>query len=273
MRNVYRTFIGSFPAILSIIFCCSIVVSGNRIVLFGDEEAVNATYIPLDSPRGIKMLESSHTQRSLFYSNSLHFVTQINQGYCGIASAVMTLNGVVPKTRAPVDPVYRPYKYFTQSEWVKEPCVKTKMSRSPFMGLTLEQEASLLSCVKEIDTSTVYADSDLSAEEMSKMIKNALNNDAHVIANILRTAIGEVGYGHFSPISAYHELSYFGKVKTYFLFMDVARYKYGPVWVEGNVLVKAMRQIDTGSERPRGFLIVTPGRPKFDKSNRYGQSE
>ena len=47
-----------------------------------------------------------------------------------------------------------------------------------------------------------------------------------VIVNYLRKALGEQTGGHISPLAAYD-----GKADR-FLILDVARYKYPPVWVK-----------------------------------------
>ena len=50
-------------------------------------------------------------------------------------------------------------------------------------------------------------------------------SDRFVLLNFNRRFTGEVGGGHWSPLAAYHEAS------DSVLLMDVARYKYPPVWV------------------------------------------
>lgn len=50
------------------------------------------------------------------------FTNQENQTYCGVASAVTVLNAM--PIRKPVDPVYAPYAYFTQSNFFTPEVVK-----------------------------------------------------------------------------------------------------------------------------------------------------
>ena len=55
-----------------------------------------------------------------------------------------------------------------------------------------------------------------------------------VIVNYLRSALGEEAGGHISPLAAYD-----GKADR-FLILDVARYKYPPVWVKTADMFAAM---------------------------------
>ena len=73
-----------------------------------------------------------------------------------------------------------------------------------------------------------------SAEQVREIIKDSLLNPrARVVINYDRGGIGQgnTGHGHFSPIGAYHERM------DAFLVMDVAKYKYPPVWVPAETLV------------------------------------
>ena len=65
-----------------------------------------------------------------------------------------------------------------------------------------------------------------------------IDPDARVIINYDRKGFGQVGGGHFSPLGAYH-------VSTdSFLVVDVAKYKYPPVWVGADTLYSAMATMD-----------------------------
>ncbi len=50
------------------------------------------------------------------------FTEQVNQTYCGVASAVTVLNAM--PIRKPVDPIYAPHAYFTQSNFFTPEVVK-----------------------------------------------------------------------------------------------------------------------------------------------------
>jgi len=84
--------------------------------------------------------------------------------------------------------------------------------------------------------------------------------DHFVIVNYLRKAIGQQTGGHISPLAAYD-----AKVDR-FLILDVARYKYPPVWVKASDLFDAMNTTDAVNDnKTRGYVLVaktgtvTPG--------------
>ena len=58
--------------------------------------------------------------------------------------------------------------------------------------------------------------------------------DRFVIVNYLRKALGQEIGGHISPLAAYDSEA------DRFLILDVARYKYPPVWVKASDLFDAM---------------------------------
>ena len=77
-----------------------------------------------------------------------------------------------------------------------------------------------------------------------------------VIVNYLRMAIGQEKFGHISPLAAYDADT------DRFLILDVARYKYPPVWVSAKELYGAMNTTDADNEnKTRGFVLIarTPG--------------
>ena len=76
--------------------------------------------------------------------------------------------------------------------------------------------------------------------------------DHFVLVNYLRKAIGQETGGHISPLAAYDAKS------DRFLILDVARYKYPPVWVKASDLFDAMNTTDASNEnRTRGYVLIT----------------
>jgi hypothetical protein len=72
-----------------------------------------------------------------------------------------------------------------------------------------------------------------------------------VIVNYLRKAMGQEKGGHISPLAAYDSKS------DRFLILDVARYKYPPVWVSASDLFTAMNTTDSDNDnKTRGFVVV-----------------
>jgi len=70
--------------------------------------------------------------------------------------------------------------------------------------------------------------------------------------NFLRKALGEERGGHISPLGAYDEKA------DRFLLLDVARYKYPPVWVKTSELFDAMNTADSDNDsKTRGYILVS----------------
>ncbi|KAK1747530.1 hypothetical protein QTG54_001493 [Skeletonema marinoi] len=57
--------------------------------------------------------------------------------------------------------------------------------------------------------------------------------------NYHRQGLGQVGGGHFSPLGSYHPPT------DSFLIMDVAKYKYPPVWVGAATLFSSLSTLRT----------------------------
>ncbi|KAL7502561.1 hypothetical protein ACHAXN_000499 [Cyclotella atomus] len=201
-----------------------------------------------------------------FLLTSGGFDAQINQAYCAVASVAALLNSLKYAKRfrdgdswtfdLPVDGVYDPYPYATQNDILKGDCVSTTVIGhvekggelvygilKPPYGLNLEQTSNLIKChTSSSDWEVLYQEVDPTKMNLSKMrydLKAALiDPDARVMVNYDRKALNQVGGGHYSPVGAYHPST------DSFLVMDVAKYKYPPVWVGADTLFDAMSTID-----------------------------
>lgn len=201
-----------------------------------------------------------------FLLSSGGFDAQINQAYCAVASVAALLNSLKYAKRfrdgntwtfdLPIDEVYDPYPYATQMDILLGDCVETTVVghvgsdsnvvygifKPPF-GLNLEQTANLIKChTSSSDWDVTFQRVDPSNLSLSKMrydIKAALiDPDARVMINFDRKGLNQVGGGHFSPVGAYHPPT------DSFLIMDVAKYKYPPVWASAETLFDAMATVD-----------------------------
>ena len=188
--------------------------------------------------------------REAYFPLASNFLTQKTQSYCGVASIVMVLNALdVP---APAVPEYEPYRTFTQDNILNER-TEAILARDVLArkGMTLDQIGGILA------TQPVKADvhhaADSSLDEFRKLASGYLAQPNHfVIINDLRKAIGQERGGHISPLAAYD-----GKADR-FLILDVARYKYPPVWVKASELFDAMNTQDSDNEnKTRGYVLVT----------------
>ena len=70
-----------------------------------------------------------------------------------------------------------------------------------------------------------------------------------MLVNYERAALGQSKSGHISPLAAYDEQT------DRLLILDVAAYKYPPVWVTTADLWNAMNTVDPASNRTRGFVV------------------
>ena len=200
-----------------------------------------------------------------FYNSGLD--VQINQAYCAVASAAAVLNSLRfmhPRSEVgvdiPTDSTYAPYSYATQMD-LFGPCTSKHVVSSagatsfegwgsdsimsfPY-GLSLEQTAGLLRCHLNATagwsvTTQQLDDTHLTLSKMRYDMTNALADpSSRIIVNYHRGAAGQVGSGHFSPVGSYHPGT------DSFLILDVARYKYPPVWMSAEVLYKSMRTYDS----------------------------
>jgi Phytochelatin synthase len=188
--------------------------------------------------------------REAYFPLASNFLTQKTQAYCGVASIVMVLNALgVP---APPVPEYEPYRTFTQDN-VLSAQTEAVLPRDVLarQGMTLDQLGGILST--QPVKAEVHHAADSSVDEFRNLARAYLGEPGHfVIVNYQRKTLGEQIGGHISPLAAYD-----GKADR-FLILDVARYKYPPVWVKTADMFAAMNTEDAANDnKTRGFVLVT----------------
>jgi glutathione-S-conjugate glycine hydrolase len=217
---------------------------------------LSAQTLPL--PDNLTDLNSEQGEKFFFESGALqsyfavadNFVTQRTQAYCGVASIVMVLNAL--HAPAPTTPEYQPYHTFTQDNLLDEHTdailPREVLARQ---GMTLDQLGALLSLHPA--TVEVHHAEDGGLDAFRSSARDYLAAKDHfVIVNYLRKAIGQERGGHISPLAAYDAQS------DRFLILDVARYKYPPVWVKASDLFAAMNTTDAANDnKTRGYVLVT----------------
>jgi hypothetical protein len=205
--------------------------------------------IAFNAPEGEALLLNSQAKQD-YWNLSMQFVTQINQAYCGVASMVMVLNSMgIP---APEVPQYAPYHVFTQEHFFDNPATAQVLSADVVarQGITLDELGRLLESYSV--SAQVHHGGDTTLEAFRRLAVDNLNHPGNfVLVNYLRSEIGQERGGHISPLAAYDEAS------DRFLILDVARYKYPPVWVEAEDLWRAMTTIDSTSGKTRGFVLIS----------------
>jgi hypothetical protein len=207
-----------------------------------------ANLVDFNSPEGEHDLIEAGVNADYFPLAS-QFVTQKTQAYCGIASLTMVLNAI--GAEAPSPPEYEPYKFFTQDNVLN---VETDaiLPREVLarQGTTLDQLAALVAYHGVASEAHHAGDETLDAFRANA--RAALSaRDTYVIVNYQRKALGELPGGHISPLAAYDEK------QDRFLILDVARYKYPPVWVTSADLYAAMDTPDSVSGKTRGYVLVS----------------
>lgn len=187
--------------------------------------------------------------REAYFPLASNFLTQKNQSFCGVASMVMVFNAM--QLPSPEVPEYKPYTTFTQDN-VLDARTDAIISIDTIkkQGITLTQLGALFAVQPVI--AEVHHASGSSLEEFRNKARDYLSKPDHfVVVNYLRMAIGQEKGGHISPLAAYDAET------DRFLILDVARYKYPPVWVKAEELFNAMNTPDKDNEnKSRGFILV-----------------
>jgi len=177
------------------------------------------------------------------------FAVQNTQSYCSVASAITVLNAMPIKK--PVDPTFAPYAYFTQTNFFTPEVTKVISAETVLaMGMTREEMAETLS--RQGVTARSIAGDTFDDQSLRELLQKALGDDGQfVLANYLRASLGQVGGGHWSALAAYDAQS------DSVLILDVAKYKYPPVWVSISTLREAIATLDKTSNKSRGLVIVS----------------
>lgn len=205
--------------------------------------------IPLAEPAGQDLLRrasASSDQGPL----AQWLETQANLAYCGVASAVIALNSLaVP---APPVPGYGRYRFWTQSNIFSIPGSRGFVRPEVVAGegLTLAQLHGWLAGHGDLLVERFHGDQ-LSLAQWRALLRRSLQDPRdRLLVNYLRSALGQQGGGHISPVAAYDTSS------DQVLILDVARYRYPAIWVSAEDLWRAMRTTDASSGRSRGLLLI-----------------
>lgn len=204
-----------------------------------------------------------------FFLISSGLDAQLNQEYCAAAAVAAILNSLrflinndshQDGVNIPVDLAYNPYPYATQVDIFSECTQKTVISQTggdigidgimtPPYGLNMGQAAQVLRCHLDATTNSGggtwrveshYADkTHMTVGKVKFDLKNALQNaNSRVLVNYDRSVIDQDGGGHWSPVGSYSDKW------DAFLILDVAKYKYPPVWIPAERLFAAMATYD-----------------------------
>jgi hypothetical protein len=198
------------------------------------------TLIAADSAAGHKLFVDSRYTADYddLYRN---FVSQEHMAFCGVASSVTVLNAL--HMSPPV----------SQKTFFDDAASKVHGELAVrFGGMTLEQLSGLLRA-HGVEATATFA-SDTTLEKFRELAKENLKTHGdYMLINYQRGKLGQRESGHISPLAAYDAAS------DRFLILDVAAFKYPPVWVPAATLWAAMQAVDSSSGRSRGFVVVRAG--------------
>lgn len=221
-----------------------------------------ADLIPFASPQGRALFREALAGGTMegYFALAEQFHTQADPAYCGLGSLVVALNALS------IDPgrLWKgPWRWF--AEELLDCCVPLEQVAQA--GLTIDELACLASC-NGADANLCRAE-DRSADELRASIDRASRDpDVVLIAAYSRSALGQTGSGHFSPLGGYH------REHDATLVLDVARFKYPPHWVPVARLHQAMLGTDPSTGRSRGWIELrrapSPRNLAFVFTNREG---
>lgn len=219
-----------------------------------DVDTMPGGLIYLNNTKGIGLFTSTQPKLTRdFYYYQQGWEAQINQAYCSVASAMAVMNSLRGLITLPQDPIYEPFPWATQEMLIQNECVKANIYDvdkidHEFWGLGVDKAAELLNCHLQSQgfLATPYHIDPLlnTSGQVRTALMDALADEfSRVMINYDRGGFlqGPMGHGHFSPIGAYNYK------KDAFLVMDVAKYKYPPVWVPTTTLMDGIATLDTCS--------------------------
>lgn len=171
------------------------------------------------------------------------------QTFCGPATVAGVANSLNIERPSP-DRLY-PWKLFTQDTLFNEANQKLKsFAMVEHEGLILTELDRFIENLGLVAEHR-FAD-ETTVDELREAIKTALaDRNTRFVANYSRKPLPQEGDGHISPVAAYDEAT------DTVLILDVAKYKYPPVWITVQKLHDAMMLTDESSNRSRGFVLVS----------------
>jgi hypothetical protein len=169
--------------------------------------------------------------------------------FCGPATIAAVLNSL--DIKRPVPQKLYPWGLFTQDTiFTPENQAVKPYPMVEHEGLVLEQLTAFFNNLG-VKAEMHHADT-IDEAKLRQVIKETLADpNKRLVINYTRKAIGQTGDGHISPIGAYDADT------DRVLVLDVAKYKYPPVWMTVADLYKAINTIDSGSNKTRGIVVVS----------------
>ena len=221
-------------------------------LVFGVAVATSAVHaeelLYLTSPAGEDRLLDAELNRD-YFNLATYVETEQILTFCGPATVAAVANSLNIARPSP-DRLY-PWKLFTQDTLFTPENQKLKSyAQVEHEGLTLAQLDQFIENLG-MSANHHFAE-ETSVDELRTLIQSTLENrQSRLIVNYSRKALPQEGGGHISPVGAYDADT------DSVLVLDVAKYKYPPVWLSVEKLHAAMMLPDSSSNRSRGFIVVS----------------
>jgi hypothetical protein len=229
------------------------------------DAAAGGGLVYLNTSKAFRLLR--HDEEGLsddFFYYQDGWEVQINQAYCAVATSAAVLNSYRNAIILPQDPDYDPFPFATQRALVRDECVQLAVVDVDVVqrcGLGIKMVPGMLNCFLEPQGYRAVAHpmdpSVMTVDKMRALVRAALlDSRARVVLNYDRGGLGQgpFGHGHWSPVGAYSPET------DSFLVMDVAKYKYPPVFVPAGTLFGGAATLDNcASMMPVGPIDWTSG--------------
>jgi hypothetical protein len=207
------------------------------------------TFDPSPLPERLVPLTATEGQRLLvegaasvdYTSLASMFEAQRRPAFCGVASSTTVLNAL------------RGGRHVSQATFFEDLATELRVT---FSGMTLDELGALLR-QHGATAEVVHAEETTLEEFRIKARENLSRARDYVLVNYQRATLGQREGGHISPLAAYSAAT------DQFLVLDVAAYRYPPVWVHAADLWNAMNTLDSASGRTRGLVLVRDGAPGY----------
>jgi len=194
------------------------------------------------------------------------FITQVEPAFCGPSCLAMVLNTL----RIDPNTIWKGgWRWFDERTLAAGCCKPLEVIEKE--GITLDEFAALGRChgaVVDVFRPAAEVACTSSCEphgkvgtpapcgggvdQFRKIVIGACSSTGapYLVVSFLRTALGQTGTGHFSPIAAYHAAT------DSCLVLDIARFKLPPYWVPVTALFEAMIPVDEDTGMSRGYALL-----------------
>lgn len=220
-----------------------------------DPQPMPSHLIALESEAGQSLLADSRAIAD-YPSLTTNFVPQSRRAFCGVASALTTLNAA-GATQTPLD----------QKALFADPDVTAHPLKVSFTGMSLRDFGELLRAHGANVTVVHASESDIG--QFRDIVRSNLAREGdYLLVNYQRSHLGQTPMGHISPVAAYHE----GTDRL--LVLDVAAHKYPPTWVELETMWEAMyAPLSPKTSTTRGFLVVHADQAGDDAAATFAEAD